>query len=143
VSTTYIFLLPPYRLSEDQFHLRLLYLPLASTNPHPDTREILDTETTGIPYVPSRGRNSYIKPHHSFIVSLGVLDHLHGGTARLTKEAMKIMKWRILNPREIRLTKMYEKSLRQRLDLLRRRQPLEAEVQKFGCVLHEPITNAL
>jgi len=95
-----------------QRSLRLQHLPLAPSDPHPDTGELLQTITTGTPSVPSRGRESYVKLNDLFDVPVGLLVHVHAGTARLTKEAMTVVTRKILDSREIEtnLTKMWRKS---------------------------------
>ncbi|KAF8537116.1 hypothetical protein BDD12DRAFT_982353, partial [Trichophaea hybrida] len=132
---------------------RLQYLPLAPTDPHPDTGEILEIMTTGTPsvqdvtsprlYEPSRRLNSYtnleswdqsryIKLHDSFIVLPAQLEQLHKGTARLTEKAMDTVRWKILNPGEKTLAMIYEKNQRQRLEMLKK--SIEARAGKFGWV---------
>jgi len=73
---------------------RLKYLPLAPADPHPDTGERLQTLTTGRPL--SDEKQSYVRLEDRFIVPLGVLEPLHGGTARLTAQSLALVRQKIL-----------------------------------------------
>ncbi|KAF8534688.1 hypothetical protein BDD12DRAFT_895355 [Trichophaea hybrida] len=106
--------------SQRQLNRRLQHLPLAPSDPHPDTGEILETVTTGTPYAPARGKQSYVKLRDKFSVPPGLLEHLYGGTARLTKEAMATVTRKILDSEEIdkNLTSEWRESQRQREKVL-------------------------
>jgi len=106
--------------SQRQLYRRLQHLPLAPSDPHPDTGEILETVRTGTPYAPAIGRQSYVKLRDTFLVPPGLLEHLYGGTARLTKEAMAMVTQKILDSGQIDTdwTNEWRESQRQREKVL-------------------------
>lgn len=72
----------------------LKYLPLAPADPHPDTGQRLQTLPTGRPL--SDEKQSYVRLEDRFIVPLGVLEPLHGGTAQLTAQSLALVTQKIL-----------------------------------------------
>ncbi|KAF8241898.1 hypothetical protein K440DRAFT_197861 [Wilcoxina mikolae CBS 423.85] len=107
---------------------RLLYLPLAPADPHPDTGERLDVSRTGQPSAPSVGRQSYVQLNESFIVPLGLLQELYGGIAKLTWQGLNLVARKIADEGRVGVDCGYK-------NVVTTRSPQSVTVGTYGSTL--------